>query len=86
MRAELQEKIDRYTEQLRAAKKSDIPVLKAEFDLWYANCSAEQKEEMRPYWEENKRQIKEGLKEVRELIAEVQALDEKEAREAFSQT
>jgi hypothetical protein len=72
MRAEFQKKVDAYAMAMQSAKQLDNEneqaKLKSEFDSWYLGLSEEEKDEIRPYFAENLRQVKEGLKEVRKMI------------------
>jgi hypothetical protein len=80
MRAEFQTKIDHYQAALRAADPEQIAPIREEFNRWYNERTDLERDEMKPYWDENLRQVKEGLKEVRKMIEKIQRMDEKEKR------
>jgi hypothetical protein len=86
MRAEFQDKIDKYTTVLRAAPQDEKLIIKDEFDSWYGALTEIEKEEIRPYWKAQRKRVDQMLKEAWELIEELKAVIEKEKREGLSET
>jgi hypothetical protein len=80
MRAEFKQKIESYRATLRAADSNEKEVVRDEFNRWYDGLTDEERAEMKPYWDENKKKIKENIKEIWKLIKQIQAIDEKEQR------
>ena len=78
MRAYIRKTLDEYKSNLMTAEESEIPIIRSAFSEWYYSVSDQDRAEMKPFWDETKKEAWEMIDEIKEMIEELRILKEAE--------
>lgn len=84
MRAYIRKTLNEYKSRLMTAEESEIPAIRLAFSEWYNSVSDQDRTQMKPFWDEIKKEAWEVINEIKGLIEELRMLKEAELAEARS--
>ncbi len=74
MKESVKKRLDAYVADIETAPKADVPQIREEFAVWYRSQSLDDKESMKPFWEEIKKSARAIIEEIKVAMEELKSL------------